>query len=188
MPSALAMTRSSGVVMKPRTRSAFAPTYTVETRTIAMSLRGYCRTLSVRIACSPAIRITRLTTIARTGRLTNRSVNRILTILGFRSRLVVGLNLVVDENGAAVPKLEDSRGDDLFFRLDTGKDCDLITARGAEFHELLTHAEVLAPLRILQVFDNEYRITIRCIADRRSRQRHGRLVRAQQNFRLNEHP
>ena len=29
MPSALAMTRSSGVVMKPRTRSALAPTYAV---------------------------------------------------------------------------------------------------------------------------------------------------------------
>ena len=41
MPSALAITRSSGVVMKPRTRLAFAPTYTVVTRTIAMSLRGY---------------------------------------------------------------------------------------------------------------------------------------------------
>src|SRR5439155_632306 len=38
MPSALAMTRSSGVVMKPRTRSAFAPTYTVDTRTTAISL------------------------------------------------------------------------------------------------------------------------------------------------------
>ncbi len=46
MPSALAMTRSSGVVMKPRTRSALAPVYTVDTRTTAMSLRGYCRTLS----------------------------------------------------------------------------------------------------------------------------------------------
>ena len=77
MPSALAMTRSSGVVMNPRTRSALAPTYAVETRTTAMSLRGYCLTLSARIDCSPAIRITRLTTIARTGRLTKRSVNRI---------------------------------------------------------------------------------------------------------------
>src|SRR5436309_12091117 len=75
MPSALAMTRSIGVVMNPRTRSAFAPTYTVVTCTTAMSLRGYWRTLSERIACNPAIRITRLTTIARTGRLTNRSVN-----------------------------------------------------------------------------------------------------------------
>src|SRR4029079_376417 len=40
MPSALAITRSSGVVMNPRTRSALAPTYAVETLTTAMSLRG----------------------------------------------------------------------------------------------------------------------------------------------------
>ena len=75
MPSALAITRSSGVVMNPRTRSALAPTYTVVTCTTAMSLRGYCRTLSERIACNPAIRMTRFTTIASTGRLTNKSVN-----------------------------------------------------------------------------------------------------------------
>src|SRR5262249_6776293 len=42
---------------------------------MAMSLRGYCRTLRERIDWRPAIRITRFTTIARTGRLTKRSVN-----------------------------------------------------------------------------------------------------------------
>src|SRR5438132_3781282 len=40
----------------------------------AMSLRGYWRTLIVFIACKPAIRMTKLTTIASTGRLMNRSV------------------------------------------------------------------------------------------------------------------
>src|SRR5215469_8487328 len=119
MPSALAITRSSGVVMKPRTRSAFAPTYTVETVTMAISLRGYCRTVSERIACRPAIRITRLTTIARTGRLTNRSVMRISVVLWFWRGFVGGLNLVVDENGHAVPKFEDAGSDDLFIRLET---------------------------------------------------------------------
>src|SRR6266404_2628529 len=96
MPSALAITRSRGVVMKPRTRSAFAPTYTVETVTTAMSLRGYWRTLSERIACRPAIRITRLTTIARTGRLMNRSVNFILAVLWLGFWIVGWLDLVVD--------------------------------------------------------------------------------------------
>ena len=43
--------------------------------TTAMSLRGYWRTLSARIDWIPAMRMTRLTTIARTGRLTKRSVN-----------------------------------------------------------------------------------------------------------------
>src|SRR5215510_8810633 len=119
MPSALAMTRSSGVVMKPRTRSAFAPTYTVDTRTIAMSLRGYCRTLSARMDCKPAIRITRLTTMARTGRLTNKSVKRILTFLWFRCRLVSRLDLVVDLNCCAVAKFENAGGHYFFLRLDT---------------------------------------------------------------------
>src|SRR5947209_19469954 len=75
MPSADAMTRSSGVVTKPRTRSAFAPTYVVVTVVDAFSLRGYWRTLSERIACTPAITMIRLTTSARTGRRMNRSVN-----------------------------------------------------------------------------------------------------------------
>ena len=88
MPSALAMTRSRGVVMKPRTRSALAPTYAVRTVTTEMSLRGYCRMERVRMAWSPAIRITRLTTIARTGRLMKRSVNFIGS--SFLSRFTPG--------------------------------------------------------------------------------------------------
>src|SRR5450432_1108292 len=75
MPSAAAMTRSSGVVMKPRTSSALAPTYTVVTVTAAFSLFGYCRTLSVRIACTPAMTMMRFTTMAMTGRRMKRSVN-----------------------------------------------------------------------------------------------------------------
>src|SRR5262245_33080142 len=126
MPSALAITRSSGVVIKPRTRSAFAPTYTVETRTTAMSLRGYCRTLSARIDCRPAIRMIRLTTIARTGRLTKRSVSRILTILRLRGRLVAGLDFIVDKNGRTVSKLEHTGTDDFVTRLETGDNRDLI--------------------------------------------------------------
>src|SRR5437773_1157624 len=173
--------------MKPRTRSAFAPTYVVETRTIAISLRGYCRTVRARIDCSPAIRITRFTTIASTGRLTNKSVNRISTVLGLRSRFVGGLNLVIDENGGAVSKFKDSRGDDLFLRFDTRKNCDLIPARGPDLYKLLARAEVLLPLRIFEVFDDEYRIAIWGIADRGSRKRHGLSASAQHYFRLNEH-
>src|ERR1700678_2587616 len=86
MPSALAITRSIGVVTKPRTRSALAPTYTVVTCITAMSLRGYCRTLRERIACKPAMRITRFTTTASTGRLTNRSVNFMSFSSGARGR------------------------------------------------------------------------------------------------------
>src|SRR5258708_4514499 len=78
MPSADAIERSSGVVMKPRTRSAGAPTYTGGTVICAFSLRGYWRTFSERIAWTPAIRIRRLTTSATTGRLMKRSVNFML--------------------------------------------------------------------------------------------------------------
>src|SRR5712691_8824935 len=111
MPSALAMTLSSGVVMNPRTKSALAPTYAVVTFTTAISLLGNCRTDRDRIACSPAIRITRLTTTARTGRRTKRSVNFIfavllfgsdLAVLGLRGRVVAWLGLVVDDDRGAI--------------------------------------------------------------------------------------
>jgi hypothetical protein len=46
----------------------------VVTLITATSLRGYCRMLSERMACRPAIRITRLTTTASTGRRMKRSV------------------------------------------------------------------------------------------------------------------
>src|SRR5689334_24684410 len=97
--------------MKPRTRSALAPMYTVETFTTAISLRGYCRTLSERIDCKPAITITRLTTIASTGRLTKISVNFMglpLVIFRFGSRIVVRLDFVIDLHGGAVAELEDT--------------------------------------------------------------------------------
>src|SRR5262245_39175383 len=74
MPSAEAMARSIGVVTKPRTSSALAPTYTVLMTTDAVSLPGYCRTESVRHAWIPAIRLTTLTTIATTGLRMKRSV------------------------------------------------------------------------------------------------------------------
>jgi hypothetical protein len=60
--------------MKPRIRSALAPTYTVETVTTAMSLRGYCRMLSDSRERNPTSRISRLMTVARTGRLIKMSV------------------------------------------------------------------------------------------------------------------
>src|SRR6516225_7157077 len=107
MPSALAITRSSGVVMNPRTRSALAPTYTVETCTTAMSLRGYCRTLSERIDCRPAIRITRLTTIARTGRLMTGSLNRMrLSYPQAWDANIIRLDFVVNFYCSAVAQLE----------------------------------------------------------------------------------
>ncbi|PYL47530.1 MAG: hypothetical protein DMF32_10855 [Verrucomicrobia bacterium] len=61
----------------------------------AMSLRGYCRTFRPprpancgknigNMALDPAIRITKLTTIASTGRLMKRSVNDFIYKFGIR--------------------------------------------------------------------------------------------------------
>src|ERR1019366_1342222 len=115
MPSAAAMARSSGVVMNPRTRSALAPTYTVVTDTAALSLRGYCLTTRVRIAWDPAIKITRFTTSASTGRRMKRSVNDIVsyscgsTVRRVRGQVVLGRQVVVLGHGHAIPQLKDAR-------------------------------------------------------------------------------
>src|SRR5689334_7454176 len=115
MPSAAAITRSSGALMKPRTRSGLAPTYDVVTLIVAFSLRGYCRTLRERTACRPAIRITRLTTIARTGLRMKRSVNFMTQPFSVVSRLRIdrglGSELVVDHERSAVAQLERTGGD-----------------------------------------------------------------------------
>src|SRR5262245_22053722 len=115
MPLAAAIARSSGDVMKPRTRSALAPTYGVVTVTVALSIRGYCRTLSVRTACSPATRISRFTTIARTGRRMKRSVKRTRASAVLRVRVDLGFELggAGHDDGGAVSELERAGGHQL---------------------------------------------------------------------------
>src|SRR5689334_21399162 len=101
--------------MKPRTRSALAPTYGVVTVTVALSIFGYCRTLSVRIACSPPTRISRFTTIASTGRLMKRSVKRTgpSAVLGIRLELRLGHGFVAHHHGSSVAQLERACGHQL---------------------------------------------------------------------------
>src|SRR5918992_5013337 len=190
MPSALAITRSSGVVMKPRTRSALAPTYTVDTRTIAISLRGYCLTLKERTDCSPAIRITRLTTIASTGRLMKRSVNRIgCSSVVFRRgrRIVAGLHRVVDEDRDPVPQLEHAGGHHFVARIDAREHRHLVAARRAGLDELLPHAAIRLAVFALHLGDDEDRIAVGRVADGRCRQRDDFLARTELNLGLHEH-
>src|SRR2546422_10510509 len=114
MPSAAAMTRSSGAVMKPRTRAELAPTYAVVTVMAAFSLRGYWRTLSDRIACTPAMTMSRLTTMASTGRRMKRSVNFIgarSLVDRFRRQLRAGREIVLHHHGDAVAQLEGAARD-----------------------------------------------------------------------------
>src|SRR3954465_10017747 len=137
MPSAAAITRSSGVVMKPRTSSAFAPTYTVVTVIEALSSLGYCRTFSVRTAWMPAMMMIRLTTIARTGRRKNRSVNRMSVVLGLGVQLRVGLDRIVPDDRRIVAQLEGARGDQPLAIAHAVEHCHLVAAGLPEPHELL---------------------------------------------------
>src|SRR5437764_474106 len=132
MPSAAAIARSSGVVMKPRTRLALAPTYTVRTVTVALSSFGYCRTFRVWIACRPATMISTLTTIASTGRRKNRSVSFTASpVLRVGRQLRLGLYAVVDDHGRVVPQLERARAHHLLSGRDTLADRHEVAAHGA---------------------------------------------------------
>src|SRR3954471_977226 len=168
MPSAAAITRSSGVVRKPRTRSALAPTYTVVTVMAAFSLRGYWRTLSERIACTPAITIRRLTTSARTGRRMNRSVNfmdpsaidRLGRDLGVRRQIVP------HHHGRAVAQLERAAADDGLACGQPGHHRDQITPVLAEADELLVRDQAGVARRVLLLLDREHRIPVRRVEHR----------------------
>src|SRR5579863_6448139 len=110
---------------------------------IEISLRGYCRTLSDRTAWRPAIRMTRFTTIASTGRLINKSVNFMhspysgrtadldrqpgflpLTFFRIRVRAVRWLYDIVDLDRRSVAEPEGPGADDFVPRIQSGGDCD----------------------------------------------------------------
>src|SRR5207247_1948001 len=98
-----------------------------------------------------------------------------------------GPDFVVDEDGRAVPELEDTGGDDFVPGPDAGDDRDLVAARGAERDDLLAHTAVGLTICILEVGDDKDRIAVRRVADGRGRHRHDRTTGALGHFRLNEH-
>src|SRR5215472_10473936 len=166
MPSAAAMARSSGVVTNPRTSSASAPTYTVRTVIVALSIFGYWRTVTPRIACSPAMRMTRFTTIASTGLLTKMSVNliaRLSPIRRVRRELGSRLDLVVHDDGHSVSQLERAARDHLLPRRDALGDRDEVAAQPPDADELLAG---------LAIRHHEDRIAVRRVDDRRRRNGH----------------
>src|SRR5260221_9926433 len=105
----------------------------------AFSLRGYWRTLSERMACTPAITIRRFTTMARTGRRMNRSVKftgpSLVRQLGcdFHG----GREIVSHHHRAAVVQLEGAARDDGLARLDAGDHRHQVATPLAQPHELL---------------------------------------------------
>jgi len=92
----------------------------VETLITAMSLRGYCRTASVRIDCRPAIRITRLTTTAE-DRAPDEEVGPLHQLSsGFGAVVLAGWMGVVDLDRREVPELEGPGAHDFRPRGDPG--------------------------------------------------------------------
>src|SRR4051812_57757 len=138
MPSAAAITRSSGEVMNPRTSEALAPTYAVVTVMAAFSLRGYWRTVSRLAACRPAMTIKTFTTMARTGRRMKRSVNLMRSpVGGLRVDLHVRSELVLHQHVHAVAQLEGAARDHRLAGGQAGIDRDEVAAARAEPDELL---------------------------------------------------
>src|ERR1017187_3451065 len=194
MPSAAAMARSSGTVMNPRTRSALAPTYTVVTVTAALSLRGYCRTTRLRIAWNPAIRITRFTTRASTGRRMNRSVNDFMAAtLGsaigrVRRQIVLRRQLVVLDHRHAIPQLEDPGAHDALAWLKARFHAHKIPLRAPGADELLPHRQFRLPTVFARLgLDHIHRVAVRRAQDRRGRYHQHRLFFRQQHFHAGEH-
>src|SRR5436190_18644470 len=153
-----------------------------------MSERGNCRTLSERIAWSPAIRITRFTTSASTGRRTKRSVSFMLAVLRLGGGVVPGLHLVVDDDGGAGAELEHARAHDFLPGLDAGDDGDLVAAPVAELHEALLDAAIGLAGGPFEVAHHEHRVAVGRVADRRGRKRDQRLAGAGRGLHLDEHP
>src|SRR5437016_2084810 len=140
----------------------------------AMSLRGYWRTLIVLIACKPAMRMTKLTTIASTGRLMKRSVNDFMSLLAGvdlasriywrRIHLWIGREIVVNRHRHSVAQFEDARAHDGFIRFQSIDNRHEIAARFAHPNKLLTNRlRFLAGLGVLLFLDHKNRISKRRI-------------------------
>src|SRR5580693_907061 len=167
-----------------------------------MSLRGYCRTLSERTACRPAMRMRRFTTIARTGRLTNKSVNFMhaprsssrcapsvcSTLFRVRFGAIVRFHSVVNLDRRGVTEPEDAGADNFIARIQSGGDRDLIAAAALDLDDLLAHAAIgLARLWILHVGHDVHRITVGSVVDGRCRQWNNAAWLAYRQLDLNVH-
>src|SRR5437763_11992617 len=117
----------------------------------AMSLRGYCLTTKPPRPCrfgnrigsnafDAAIKMTKLTTSARTGRRMKRSVNDFIEVLcvgRFRIQLRFRRKIVVNDDGNSIAQLEHSRAHDLLAWFKPFRDRNEIAPRLSDAHELL---------------------------------------------------
>src|SRR5258705_11957683 len=107
--------------------------------------------------------MTKLTTVATTGRRMKRSVNFVTSSLHVgrvRIILVAGLNGIVHLHRHAAAEFKYTGADYFGALLEPGKNRDLIAAGCAEFHKLLLD---------LLVFHDEDGVAVRRIADGRGR-------------------
>src|SRR6266436_2504901 len=140
-----------------------------------MSLRGYWRTLIVRIACKPAIRITKLTTSASTGRLMKRSVKDFMSLRSLRINWVriylrVRCQIVVDRHRHSVSQFENPRTHDGFAGLQSLRNRDEIAAPFTDAHKLLSnHLRFFAGLFVFLFLNHKNRVPERRVGNCGSR-------------------
>ena len=133
------------------------------------------------------MRITRLTTIARTGRLTKRSVNACQLSSGFGAGSLDGCTLLFTRTAAPLRSLNTPDVTTSSPGFTPEADADLIAARALELDDLLAHAAIGLAVRPLEV-------RRRCRPNRRTarsrsqtREWHDRTALADSHLRLNEH-
>ena len=157
-----------------------------------MSLRGYCRTLSDEIACKPAIKITRLTTRARTGRRIKRSVKVFTGRINCRtaSGRTPVLARAVLSTTTFIPLriLKTPVADDLFVRFQAFGHGHEIAAGLSGANELLAQDQAfLFGLLVLLFFNDEDRVPEGRVGDSRRRNEECRVFLRQENLYSREH-
>ena len=136
-----------------------------------MSLRGNCRTLSERIDCSPAIRITRLTT-DRQDRPANEEIGEFHQLSsGFGAGLFEGWTSLLTCTAAPGRSLNTPEVTTSSPGLTPDSTATWSPRAAAQLDDLLAHAAVGLAVGALDVLDDEHRIAVGRVVDRRGRQR-----------------
>src|SRR5690349_4393523 len=134
MASALDTACSIGCVMKPCIRLGSAPGKLVVTMITVFSSSGYCRTVRSKKARAPSSRISRLTTVASTGRRMKISVKRIGLLPRHFARVLQAL-LVGEDHLGAVMQLQLPADHDQVAVIDTLQHRDLSVESRAQGYE-----------------------------------------------------
>src|SRR5580692_10836900 len=138
--------------------------------TTAFSVWGYWLTGKLPTERRPSTRISRLMTIASTGRLMKRSVKFMAgasLLLRRRVLVVQRLHVVVDAHRRAVLQFELPAGDHHRPLRHALQDCDLISACRPRRDEHLLRLELGIAFRIFLIGRDEHGCTVGVVGDRR---------------------